>query len=134
MMDSCRFEGKRTWRNPTGEWGVTGMAAEVWHGMPAPVYAALHKLMELEHPNAPTRADRFRSMTDEDLADLILRAVALEELGYCKSHPACDKAIENNEAEIPESWCRECVVRWLQEPWDERYQCGQKKRAAGAAL
>lgn len=65
-----------------------------------------------------TRADRVRSMSDEELARQILRIAALDEVGFCQNQKRCSDALENM-AEIPDDWCVGCVLAWLQSPAEE---------------
>lgn len=62
---------------------------------------------------APTRADRVRAMTDEQLADAILDIPGLDtELDFCRK-------VDCEEAEKGECWsngaCRACLIGWLRE-------------------
>lgn len=59
----------------------------------------------------PTRADRVRAMTDEQLADAILDIPGLDtELDFCRK-------TDCEEAEKGECWsngaCRACLIAWL---------------------
>lgn len=64
-------------------------------------------------PPVPTRGDRVRAMTDEQLADAILDIPGLDiELDFCRKED-CE------EAEKGECWdngaCRACLIAWLRE-------------------
>lgn len=64
-------------------------------------------------PPTPTRADRVRAMTDEQLADAILDIPGLStQLDFCHR-------IDCEEAERGECWdngaCRACLIAWLRE-------------------
>lgn len=64
-------------------------------------------------PPVPTRADRVRAMTDEQLADAILDIPGLDtELDFCRK-------VDCEEAEKGECWrsgaCRACLIAWLRE-------------------
>ena len=60
----------------------------------------------------PTIGDRIRAMTDEELA-VFLNG----ELGYCKNLPKCGEKL-NADEDIPDAWCKECILKWLREPAD----------------
>lgn len=60
-----------------------------------------------------TRADKFREMTDEQLADWIEKYADDEAVGYCQRRPECYKAIGTGNHEFK---CRECLLKWLREP------------------
>ncbi len=53
----------------------------------------------------PSNADRIRSMTDEELADLIQR-----EVGYCAPTGDCEKTSKD---------CKACWLDWLKQPAEE---------------
>ena len=70
---------KITWRKPDGSWGIEGVNLAV---LPPKVYGALCKLMELEHPNCPSNGDLIRSMSDEELADFLVKNEIFHTKGY----------------------------------------------------
>lgn len=53
-----------------------------------------------------TNADRIRSMTDEELAGLLLR------------HPVCDIKAKHRES-CSEYGCKDCILEWMQQPTEE---------------
>ena len=62
---------------------------------------------------APTRGDRIRTMTDEQMADAILDTPGMDMcLDFCRK-------VDCEEAEKGESWangaCRACLIAWLRE-------------------
>lgn len=66
-----------------------------------------------------TNADRIRAMSDEELADLLKGADELDDrIHYCQSLPECEKFFEDGE-DIPEHKCRDCLLKWLQQPAKE---------------
>ena len=59
-----------------------------------------------------SRADVIRSLTDEEMAELILHwGVGDEELGFCERRSACEAMDGNIEVED----CRACLLAWLKE-------------------
>lgn len=64
-----------------------------------------------------TRADRIRSMTDEELAKALMDANdnGLHIL-FCKDAPECQDELDN--AEIPEERCLVCMMDWLRQTVD----------------
>ena len=61
-----------------------------------------------------TNADRIRAMTDEELAEHILSTPAYETcIDFCKKRAECNDLIESNDG-IPDGWCKECLLEWLQ--------------------
>lgn len=66
-----------------------------------------------------SRGDKIRSMTDEEIADGIFEYGnnMLEKLPFCKGIPECGKIVEDWE-EVPQSMCRECLMEWIQSPYE----------------
>lgn len=63
-----------------------------------------------------TNADRFRAMSDEELADLFSRfAEGDDTLCYCRNLPECDADLAADRL-IPLERCQECLLYWLQQP------------------
>lgn len=60
-----------------------------------------------------TNADRIRAMNDLELADFMNK-----EHDYCKNWPKCMELLDHNEL-IPDSWCKKCLLAWLQKPVEE---------------
>lgn len=62
-----------------------------------------------------TRADKIRSMSDEELADYIIfiGANIEEKIPYCKSTPQCTEILDSGRI-VPNGMCRECLVKYLQ--------------------
>lgn len=65
-----------------------------------------------------SNADRIRSMTDEELAVIIAAEFTSEQIPFCKSKPECEKLLDEDK-DIPEEMCVECVVEWLRQPAKE---------------
>lgn len=67
-----------------------------------------------------TNADRIRSMTDEELADFIEKVASLgtEYDSCCQNKKECGEMLDRDE-QIPDAWCRQCRVAWLQQPVGE---------------
>lgn len=65
-----------------------------------------------------TNADRIRSMTDEELADAIIKNT-LKDIGeiipFCKNYKRCEDMLDSLDG-ISESMCRECLLEWLNKP------------------
>ena len=61
-----------------------------------------------------TNGDKIRAMTDEELAEHILSTPAYETcIDFCKKRAECDDLIESDKG-IPEEWCKQCLIVWLQ--------------------
>lgn len=63
----------------------------------------------------PSRADRIRAMTDEELAKLLYE---IDGLGYCKNLPECGELLDADTG-IPEEKCIGCMLQWLRQPAEE---------------
>ena len=70
-------------------------------------------------PRLKTNADHIRTMTDEELAELLYSRlnVDAEQIPFCKGGAKCETMLAN-EVEIPASMCQECMLKWLREPWE----------------
>ena len=66
------------------------------------------------HEQTPSRGDRFRCMTDEQLAEYF--ANNTDE--FCKNLPECGELLDA-EMPIQEEMCKACVLKWLKEPAEE---------------
>lgn len=66
-----------------------------------------------------TNADRIRSMTDEELAEL-LYSLQTEDLDgmFCKTEDKCEEMMDSGD-EIPKSMCKQCLVKWLKSESEE---------------
>ena len=60
-----------------------------------------------------TNADRIRSMSDEELAHMLLQVDGYAT--YCKNIDKCIERVDRGE-DIPDSECEACILRWLQQP------------------
>ena len=66
-----------------------------------------------------TRADRIRSMTDEELAVYIQSLMNEGDTGFhCQQKKECSDLLECDECP-PEEWCTKCMIAWLQQPIEE---------------
>lgn len=66
-----------------------------------------------------TNADWIRSMTDEELAEL-LYSLQTEDLDgmFCKTEDKCEEMMDSGD-EIPKSMCKQCLVKWLKSESEE---------------
>lgn len=63
-----------------------------------------------------SNADRFRAMSDEELATMLNRFAEGESAPrYCRNLPECDADMEADRL-IPLERCQECLLYWLQQP------------------
>ena len=67
-----------------------------------------------------TNADHIRSMTDEELAEYLYDRVgiAAEHISYCENNLECELMLESD-VYIPDAMCKECLCRWLKQPYKE---------------
>lgn len=63
-----------------------------------------------------TRGDRIRSMTDEELAEILADVLTGDK--FCKDKPECREMLDKH-IDIPDEMCQKCVVEWLREAQDE---------------
>lgn len=69
---------------------------------------------ECEYYDTMTNADRIRNMTDEELAEHILSTPAYETcIKFCKNREECCEIMDMDN-DIPEEWCKQCLMEWLQ--------------------
>lgn len=59
-----------------------------------------------------TNADRFRSMTDEELATALYQM--LDGDVYCTNKPECGKMLNTDDG-IPDEWFAQCLLNWLRQ-------------------
>lgn len=79
-----------------------------------------HSLAEIREKLAfvktKTKADRIRSMSDEELAAYL----ADNYDGFCLNKPECGTLLDTDEG-IPEEWCVACALEWLRQPAEEDF-------------
>lgn len=61
-----------------------------------------------------TNADRFRAMSDIELARVLMRAHDCElNIPFCQEKQECNEMIDRGNI-IPDEKCLGCMVKWLQ--------------------
>lgn len=65
-----------------------------------------------------TNADRFRAMSDEELAAILVAEPMAEKIPFCQNSPECDRLMETDR-DIPEEMCAKCALDWLRQPAKE---------------
>lgn len=79
---------------------------------------ALLKAME-QGAKPMTNGDRIRAMSDEELADTLYKQTDLEgQIKSCQNLPECEAWLETPEG-ILEHKCKDCLLKWLQQPAKE---------------
>ena len=74
---------------------------------------------DLFEPKKQTNADRIRSMSDEELAELLYSIQNLEDkVKFCKNKIECDNILDSGK-EILDNMCKQCLVDWLQSEVEE---------------
>lgn len=101
-MPNCKFCGKPV------------SAAPVFHieCMEEKMRGSLEAVMD----KAVTNADRIRAISDEELAGIL---VNMDGGNFCENRAECaDDLCAGND--IPDERCKECALRWLRKPANER--------------
>lgn len=66
-----------------------------------------------------TNGDRIRTMTDEELAKVVLEvADSGIYIGFCRELPECLASVDDGG--VPDEKCLECVKLWLNQPAEEQ--------------
>ena len=61
----------------------------------------------------PTNADRIRAMTDEELADAMLKVNEIaDHVPFCGNNEECNEIMDSGEL-IPPDMCKKCLMNWL---------------------
>lgn len=65
----------------------------------------------------PSNGDRIRAMSDEELADAIVKmACGIDPAeSFCQNKEECEDLMDADK-EIPDEWCRQCVLAMLRQP------------------
>ena len=67
-----------------------------------------------------TNADRIRSMSDEELAAVMMGIGSMEDkIHFCQNLQECDELLETTDGG-PEEKCIGCILQWLQKPAEEQ--------------
>lgn len=72
--------------------------------------------MPLPEPYKPeqkekTRIERLRSMSAEELADIIINSEISTYIDFCKSNKECDEMLDSGV--IEDDKCKKCLIKWL---------------------
>ena len=75
---------------------------------------------KLEREDPKTFADKIRAMSDEELTDAIYKLLYARDPGkwFYKGTKECEE-IMDNDGEIPDEMCRQCLLKKLQQPVEE---------------
>lgn len=67
-----------------------------------------------------TKADQFRSLSDEELSDAFYNLIYCEDPAsfFCHGTEEC-RAVMDADEDIPEEWCRKCLLEELRKPVKE---------------
>lgn len=66
-----------------------------------------------------TRADRLSAMSDEEMAEWLIRmSEGDQSIKFCKGRPECDADCDADR-DIPQARCVECLTDWLRQPCEE---------------
>ena len=65
----------------------------------------------------PTNADRIRSMSDEELAKIIVSESVVEKIPFCQNKQECGDMLDTDV--ITEEMCTLCALDWLRQPVKE---------------
>lgn len=74
--------------------------------------------MTPEHPSNPrelTNADRIRSMTDDELAEIISADMVEEKIGYCQNKKECSEILDSDGI-ISTEMRKQYALEWLKKP------------------
>ncbi len=65
-----------------------------------------------------TNADKIRSMTDEELADAVLKINDIaDNIPFCVNNARCDEIMDRGDI-IPDGMCKVCLLNWLRKEVD----------------
>lgn len=82
------------------------MFVNAWMPLPKPY-------SEERQQEQMTNADRIRNMSDEELADAMLKFSEIgDHASFCVNSTRCDEIMDAGE-QIPEGMCRQCLLEWL---------------------
>ena len=64
-----------------------------------------------------TKGDNIRRMiqTDDGLADFMMEHGIADEISFCGNRLECDERLDTEKEEIPQEWCKQCLIKWLEE-------------------
>ena len=78
-----------------------------------------HRFNEKVLRQPVTNADMLRAMEDQELVKLLFRLDNSDEvLHYCQAKQECMDIIDH-EQNVPDSWCKKCLLKWLKAPADQ---------------
>lgn len=80
---------------------------------------ALREKMDREQNKPPTNADHLRNMSDEELGTWLIRmSEGDEHIKFCGNRPERTADLEQDR-EIQQERCAECMLFWLRQPYEE---------------
>nr|WP_288975922.1 hypothetical protein [uncultured Blautia sp.] len=64
-----------------------------------------------------TKGDNIRRMleTDEGIADFLMEHGIENIISFCRCKPECNIWLDTEKEGIPEEWCKQCLIEWLEE-------------------
>lgn len=69
----------------------------------------------IDHGKPRTNGDWIRSLSDEELADILMgNADLAEQIPFCQNLPECQAMLDGDEI-IPEARCAGCMLTWLKQ-------------------
>ena len=79
-----------------------------------PTADAIEIVNQVEQEFTPkTNADRIRAMSDEELADAMLKVDELSDyVPFCGNNEECNEIMDSGEL-IPPDMCKKCMMNWL---------------------
>lgn len=105
---------RRNAKNPSATEVVCGDCG-AWQKFVGKEEIRLFEIRASARQKKPTNADRIRSMTDEELAQILVSEPIAETIPFCQNKPECERLLET-ESGVPESMCAVCALDWLQKP------------------
>ena len=73
----------------------------------------------IDHAKPMTHADRIRTMTDQELARIMVQLSDLDvRIPYCQELPECEALLETDDG-IPAEKCEQCMLAWLKKPEED---------------
>ncbi|MEY8536748.1 hypothetical protein AALH30_25075, partial [Blautia pseudococcoides] len=64
-----------------------------------------------------TKGDNIRRMleTDEGIADFLIEHGIDDAVSFCRNRRECDERLDTEKGGISKDWCRQCLIKWLEE-------------------
>lgn len=87
------------------------LIVNAWQQLPKPYNPDEQEKKEEAENRVQTRIEHFRSMSVEEIADVIMASEISTDINFCTDDEECKEMLDRGE--IDEKKCKKCLIKWL---------------------